>query len=52
MNQPLRRSTVRSLAALASALLWGVIEVVALARSRWSIRPRHGRGLPSGGQRG
>jgi hypothetical protein len=51
MNQPRRRSTVRSLAAVASALLWGVIEVVALARSRWSMRLHHERGLPSGGHR-
>jgi hypothetical protein len=52
MNQPRRHTALPSLATLASVLLWGAIEVVALARSRWSTRPRHGRGLPSGGQRG
>jgi hypothetical protein len=52
MNQPRRRSTVRSLAALASVLLWGVVEVVALARSRWAMRLRHERDMPSAGHRG
>ena len=52
MNHPRRHSTVRDLAALASVLLWGVVEVVALARSRWSIRLRHERGMPPGGHRG
>jgi hypothetical protein len=52
MNQPRPRHTVRNLAALASALLWGLVEVVALARSRWALRLRHDRGLPSGSRRG
>ena len=52
MNQPRPRDTVRHLAAMASALLWGVVEVVALARARWAMRLRHARGLPSTGQRG
>ena len=52
MNQPRRRRTVRSFAALAPALLWGLVELVALARSRWSKRLHHERGLPSGAHRG
>ena len=52
MHQPRRPKTARSLAALASALLWGVVEVVALARSRWATRLRQERGVPSGGHRG
>ena len=52
MNQSRPRGTVRNLAALAGALLWGMVEVVALARSRWSMRLRHERGVASGGHRG
>jgi hypothetical protein len=52
MSHPRRHKTVHSLAALAGALLWGVVELVALARSRWSVRLRHERGLPSGAHRG
>ena len=44
--------SVGNLPALASALLWGVVEVVALARSRWALRLGHERGLPPGRQRG
>jgi hypothetical protein len=33
-------TTSHSLRALGGALVWGVVEVVALARSRWSAR-RH-----------
>ena len=47
MNQPRRHSSVATLAALAGALLWGVVEVVALARSRWSVRLSRARGMPS-----
>ena len=40
MNQSRRLDDIRSsLVGLAGALLWGVLEVIALARSRWS----HGR---------
>jgi hypothetical protein len=49
MNQPSRRPTARSFAAMASAILWGLVEVVALARSRWSIRRRAGRDMTSPG---
>jgi hypothetical protein len=52
MNHPRRHSTGRNLAALVSVLLWGVVEVVALARSRWSMRLRHERGMPSSGHGG
>jgi hypothetical protein len=34
---------------MASAILWGLVEVIALARSRWSIRQRAGSDLPSPG---
>jgi hypothetical protein len=40
MHQPRQRRTVRTFAALATALLWGAVELVALARSRWSARLR------------
>jgi hypothetical protein len=36
MLQTHRRFELRSLTALAGALVWGVVEVIALARSRWS----------------
>lgn len=47
MNQPRRHHSIATLAALACALLWGVVEVLALARSRWSTRLGRARGLPS-----
>jgi hypothetical protein len=40
MNLPRRHHTVGTLRALASHLLWGLIEIVALARSRWLTRER------------
>jgi hypothetical protein len=49
MNQNSRRLSTRSLAAMASAILWGLVEVIALARSRWSGRQRVGGDLPSPG---
>jgi len=52
MKPPRRRNTGRQLAAVASALLWGLVELVALARSRWSLRLRHERDLPSAGHGG
>ncbi|HEY4066647.1 MAG TPA: hypothetical protein VGM74_07110 [Burkholderiaceae bacterium] len=33
---PQRSPTIRHAAVLAGALLWGVVEVIALARARWS----------------
>jgi hypothetical protein len=38
MNHPLqhRPSTLRHAAVIAGALLWGAVEVIALARARWS----------------
>ena len=52
MNHPLRRGTVRDLAAVASALLWGAVEFVALARSRWATRLRREPGLRPDEHRG
>jgi hypothetical protein len=51
MNHLRRRGSVRDLAAIASALLWGAVELVALARSRWSTRLRHEPGVPQGERR-
>lgn len=33
---PQRPPTVRNYAVIAGALLWGIVEVIALARARWS----------------
>jgi hypothetical protein len=52
MNQPRRSDTFRNLSVMASVLLWGVVEVVALARARWAMRLRHERGMRSTGPRG
>lgn len=35
-----RRRTWHTVTGLAAALLWGLVEIVALARSRWSPRQR------------
>ncbi|MDE2093824.1 MAG: hypothetical protein KGL99_08445 [Burkholderiales bacterium] len=47
MHQPRRHRPVATLAALATALLWGAVEVIALARSRWSLRLSRARGVPA-----
>jgi hypothetical protein len=52
MNHPLRRGSVRDLAAIASALLWGAVEFVALARSRWSLRLQQAPGARPNDRRG
>ena len=49
MRQPRQHPTAHSLAALAGAVLWGLVELVALARSRWSLRQRTGGDMPSRG---
>ena len=50
MNQPRQRRIAQSVAAIASSALWGLLEVIALARSRWVLR--HERFVASRGQRG
>ena len=50
MNQPTPLRFAQSMSGVASAMLWGLFEVIALARSRWAMR--RDRTLPSRGQRG
>ena len=41
MNSLLRPLAGHPLRGVGSAVLWGVVELVALARSRWTTRRRH-----------
>ena len=48
----MRRFTVHPALALGSTLLWGLIELLALLRSRWSANGRAGRAWsPSRGKK-
>lgn len=43
MSQFIRRWIGHPSVAFGSTLLWGMVEFLALARSRWSMRLRHDR---------
>ena len=43
MSQFIRRWIAHPSVAFGSTLLWGMVEFLALARSRWSMRLRHDR---------
>ncbi len=41
MHSPLRPLAGHPLRGVGTAMLWGLVEIVALARSRWATRRRH-----------